>query len=492
MSQSYEVTRNDAKLESVPLNLDFTHENVNLDRKNTGFSIQNRDFEDRNQLDAVARKYGYKLVGEHQNIKTAICCIASKDLPKDYRFSLILVNPSSTGKSYFLNTILEPLRETKDVLDFTDFSEAFFKRSYDNVNGKIIKVEQLERRDEKGQLNFHKIKHLLSEGILKFGNVDQDENGQRKAKEFEVRGIPVFLTTATDSNIDRETENRFLVMELDESEEQTEQIIKFTLDNYSSLIKNESWNKTVKELTEFFKELKKTSVMVEGVLIPFADKIFNILPKNLEIRRDLKKILNLTCVIAFINWKNRDRLQNQKPEHLLTSQWCDTEEIHKGIIIAKPEDFKEALEIAGNSIKRTINKTNHKTMELFAKLKKLSNEKGSDDPGITIKELVNENWPETTVRDYLKTLRDNGFVIKDENGKEHKFYPIDKKISELKKIDIEFSKEEYIDWLKQTLTNSTHFFVPSRDSEIPQDLFVNHTDQGAKTQSVSFREVEKT
>jgi len=446
------------------------------------------DRNSKNLLDAVARKYQNKIVGELKNIKTAVCAVVSKDLPKENRFSLIILNPSSTGKSYFLNTILEPFRASNDVIDFTDFTEAYLKRSYQNVDGKIIKIEQLEKRNENGQLSFERLKHLLSEGVIRFGNVDQNENGKRDSKIFEVKGIPVILTTATDSNIDRETENRFLIMELDESEEQTKKIIDYTLNKYASLDTNDIWGNSSKELANFFKELKHASHMIECVKIPFAKKLFDMLPKNLEIRRDLTKILNLTCVIAFINYRNRDKLQKRNPEHLIVGSFGETEEIHKAVIIARPDDFHEALEIAGNTINRTINKSTTKTMELYARIKKMSNEKPIESQGVTINELTKSvGWGESTLRDHLKTLSDNGFVIHDVSTKEHKYFPLEKKFSELTNTEITYSDNEYQEWLKNTV-NDSYIFVPARDE---QDLEISRTNSDKTSHETKSEALEE-
>ena len=254
------------------------------------------DSKDPKLLDTIARRYASKVVGESNKIKTLFCCLISKDLPKKYRTSVIISNQSSTGKSHLLNHILEPFRnidkpEFDPVIDYTDFSQAHFKRSQHDVNGKIIKLEQLERRDDKGKLSFQSLKHLLSEGGLKFGNVDTDEKGQMKAKDFEIVGVPVIVTTATEFNIDTETSNRFLMMQLDESDEQTEKIIDYTLSDYSQLSIEENHDQ-IEEFRKFVLQLKELAQHIDSIIIPYSSKIKSILPKTLEMRRDLKKILN--------------------------------------------------------------------------------------------------------------------------------------------------------------------------------------------------------
>ena len=72
------------------------------------------------------------------------------------------------------------------------------------------------------------LKHQLSEGKLKIGLSERDTDGKWKPKELEIRGIPVFISTTTNPNIDSETLNRMILMQIDETEIQTEKITSFT------------------------------------------------------------------------------------------------------------------------------------------------------------------------------------------------------------------------------------------------------------------------
>ena len=395
-------------------------------------SIPKIDINDPNLLDTITRRYEGKIVGEKQNIKTAICSIISRNLPKKFRFSLIILNQSGTGKSHLINSILEPLRDSGDVVDFTDFSEAYFKRTFSDVNGKIIKIEQLERRDGKGLISIEKLKHILTEGVIKIGNAERDEDGKHSPKAFEVRGIPVVITTATSEKIDPETESRFLIIELDETETQTESILKHTLDAYSKLGGSEQWSSDMKALSEIFLHLKQSAHFITDIKIPFADKLLSKLPKTITIRRDLPKILGITCCLAFIHYKNRDKLLQKEPEHMPTSIFADTEEIHKAILIADTSDLINAIEIAGNPIKQTVNKTTLKSMEFLARLKKIYSEKMNSGHGVTINDLKQElQWPETTIRDCIKGLIENGYLSKEDTFKEHEYHPLNKDLVKL-------------------------------------------------------------
>jgi len=442
------------------------HENKGSDTR-SAFVPQNEKFvpkidsKDPKLLDTMARRYT-SIVGELDNVKTLLCCLISKDLPRKYRTSAIISNKSSTGKSYLLNTVLEPFREQEDsVLDFTDITEAYLKRAIPNVNGKIIKIEQLENRNDKGQLSFYKFKHLLSEGRLSFAQYDSDETDKnKKAKLFEVIGIPIIVSTTTEFDIDSETQNRFFMMQLDEGDEQTSRIIKHTLSTYT---KPDSIEKNISDLADFYKKLAKMARATLGILIPFVDKIEDRLPKNLEMRRDLNKILNLTCVIAFIHAQNRDRLVSF--QQMPTSSYGECESVERYYIIAKPEDFTEAINIAGDTIKQTINKMSHSLMAIHALVRKIHGEKAlEEEQGVLVKELTTPtSLSENRIREYLNKLIDSGFVYRDDAVSPYKYYPEEKKFSELGNAIIDFSDEEYHLWLNTQ--DTTLNLVPSCDSK---------------------------
>jgi predicted transcriptional regulator len=474
VSHSHEKIPDNTKIEIVPKYDDSTNK------------INPKDLK---LLDTIARRYSSKIVGEPKNIKTLVCCFVSKDLPKEYRLSTIIANNSSTGKSYMLNNVLAPFHD--DLVDYTDFTEAHFKRTQKFVDGKIIKLEQLERTNENQQLSMQRLKHLLSEGRLKFGVVDKSEKGENQARDFEIVGFPIFVTTVTKFEIDSETANRVFMMQLDESENQTEKIIEHTLNKYSKLGVNESWEQDKEELEQFFKKLKDMAHHVDGISIPFANKLKSIIPKNLEIRRDLTKILNLTCVIAFIHGLNRPYILDKNGKNFIKDQYGNTENEPTYRIIAKPEDFIEALEIGGQTIRQTINKSSLKMMEIQALLKKLYNEKiGKVEQAVTVKEIMKpSNLSENRAREYLNELVDKGFAIKDDNQREHKYSPTDRKFSDLNPESIIFSEAEFQSWIKTEVEpyGDRYSLVGSwnSDSDTQRNQITNETNQKDTTVGVS-------
>lgn len=204
------------------------------------------DVKDPEILSRIVEGYSSKIVGEQNNIKLLWCACISKDLPKQNRLSVIITSQSSAGKSNLVNNILVPFKE--DVFDYTDYTPAFLKRQTQNFNGKIFKMEQMENTNEKHQVSLSNLKFLLSEGKMRIGLADRNEKGQIEPKILEVNGIPVFLSTSTNYNIDPESLNRTFLMQVDETEEQTKKIIGHTFTQYRTLSINDRWLGDVNEL----------------------------------------------------------------------------------------------------------------------------------------------------------------------------------------------------------------------------------------------------
>ncbi len=399
-------------------------------------------------LSEIAKGYSSRIVGEENNVKLLWCACISKDLPKEYRLSAIITSPSSAGKSNLLNTILTPFKD--DVIDYTDYTPAFLQRQEMNMNGKIFKMEQMERTNDKHQVGLSNLKFLLSEGKLRMGLVDNNDKGKKEPRTLEVNGIPVFLSTSTNYSIDPESLNRTLLMQVDETEEQTKLIMEHIVKRYSTLRINDAWEKELLELKNLAKLYKGLAHEITDVMIPFGTKLLKRIPTtNLTIRRDLAKILNLTNVITFIHASNRIRIRDNEGKDFLVDQWGNTEKNYTYALVAEPSDFKEAFEIAGQTIKQTINKINEASMKIYDVF--LIANKENDGNGATIKDLAKLcRLSDNRTRELMKQLVDSGFLIREKQKsiREYTYFPSGKQFEEISTEDIEFTKEELEEWLK--------------------------------------------
>jgi len=392
-----------------------------------------------NILDEVVRLYSPKIKGEENNIKFLFCACISKNLPRDYRSHVIITSQSSGGKSNLVNTILEPFKE--DVLDFTEYTAAFLNRSQSDMDGLIFKMEQMEKTNDKKQVTLASMKFLLSEGKIRIGLVDKNEKGQNTPKTLEVNGIPVFISTSTNYNIDPETINRTFLMQVDESEEQTKRIITHVLDKYSSISYGNEWE--LYEITQIYKEVSK---QFKGIYIPFSNKIRDMIPSiNLTMRRDLPKILNLTCVIAFLNLTRRKKIPFNGGQYFYDN--LKANKMSSYYLVAEPEDFKQALVIGGETIQQTLNKINSSSMDIYKNFMKLYNE--SPLGGITVADVAKESHKSPNrIGELLKQLYDMGFLSREKEGKEYRYFPTEKKFENIQAKDIEFTEEELDLWLE--------------------------------------------
>jgi len=397
-----------------------------------------------NILDEVVRLYNPKIKGEENNIKFLFCACISKNLPRDYRLHVIITSQSSAGKSNLVNTILEPFKE--DVLDFTEYTAAFLNRSESNMDGLIFKMEQMEKTNDKKQVSLGSMKFMLSEGKMRIGLVDKNEKGQNTPKTLEVNGIPVFISTSTNHNMDPETINRTFQMQVDESEEQTKRVITHVLDKYSSINYGTEWETNLQKLYEISQIYKEVSKQFKVICIPFSNKIRDMIPSvNLTMRRDLPKILNLTCVIAFLNLTKRKKIPFDGGQYFYEN--LKANKMSSYYLVAEPEDFKQALAIGGETIQQTLNKINSSSMDIFKIFMKLY----SDNPlgGVTTSDLKTmTSLSQNRVGELLKQLYDMGFLRRDKEGKEFRYFPTEKKFENIKAENIEFTENELDLWLE--------------------------------------------
>lgn len=421
------------------------------------------DPKDPNILNKIVQSYNTVIVGEENNIKFLFLCFVSKDLTRKYRLHTIIASQSSAGKTSLIRRVSEPFKD--HVIDFTDFTSAFLKRQESSMDGKILLLEQMEKTNEQKKASLFDLKFLLSEGKLRMGLVDKNEKGKNTPRTLEVSGIPVYVSTSTNMNIDAESLNRTFLMQVDESQEQTERIVDFTLKSYATLGINNSWKDEVVQLTALAEKYRELAHQINDIVIPFADKLKRITPiENLTIRRDLPKILSLTAVIAFIHASNRHRIQYNDGENFIVDSFGSTENRFKYTIVAEPDDFKEALEIAGTTISQTINKVNEISMKLYGKILELydqvqyatlDGEKRSG--GVLVKEVAGKLGKSVNrTRELMSQLEGGGYLIRDRSSKEHTFIPSGQKFSEIKLDDLTFSKEELEAWKEQQMARHGH------------------------------------
>lgn len=244
-------------------------------------------------------------------------------------FNLMISGESSAGKSWIAKNVLKIFPEnvfsketyrtkiSPNALTYWHNSET--EPDWD-WNGKILYLEDIGNNI----LNCDVFKIMISEGsTATIVGKKKGKNSELPATfDIEINGKPItFITTAIGTPIE-EIKNRFLLIDLDESAEQTEKIMrKQTQEAISG--KKEEYNEGLKEALTHLKRVE--------VLIPnWVEKLINYIPRKeiLRWRREFPRFIELIkCSTALHQYQREKDL--------------------KGKIIANEQDYEIARKIIG-------------------------------------------------------------------------------------------------------------------------------------------------
>ena len=220
------------------------------------------------------------------------------------------------------------------------------------------------------------------------------------------------------------------------------------------------WKTNLEQLKRYSKSYKEIAHQIRDIAIPFWENLDKIIPtSNLTIRRDLPKILNLACLLAFIHFPNRVKIANNEGEHFIKDQWGNSDLKYTYTLIVRPCDFKEALKIGSQTIKQTLNKLNQSSMDIYDKIKQLCSENEDD---VSIKEIANvTGYSINRARELTNPLVASGHVTRERSTtRDYLYSPTEKKFENITTKDIIFTDEDLEEWIKNQIgDNSAKFTV---------------------------------
>lgn len=394
--------------------------------------------------------------GEINNKKIIFLSCVSKDLPRKYRegLSIVVSSKSSAGKSTLIENCLKPF--TKDVFQFTNFTDSFYQRHFKDksLNGLILHQEQIEKTNYSGQVSFSIPKFQLSEAITRHGLSERDKDGKFTDTILQVTGFPIYITSTTNPDIEPQELNRITLLQTDESEPQTILVKKAILNDCSINPENYSSDK-LDDLTNLCEIYKKMSKDVKGIILPFGNLINEKLPNTLEIRRDIKKIINYTRVIAFLHQKNRKKIR--VIEHGFTDNYANTEPVYKYYIIADLSDFQECIDIGKDVFSQTLNKVNNSTKEIIEIIKQ-EYEKTAE-PINSADILKIKNIKQNQANELLRQAHTAGFLSKTKKGRENYYTPTKKELDIIDVSSIDFTDEDFQKWYNENFSDQKYELV---------------------------------
>jgi len=334
------------------------------------------------------------IIGEDKN-KLLLFLICASSMTK-WPLSAVISGSSSAGKSWLMNNVL---KYWDNVEEYTRITAAAPDRLGYDFSHRILKVEEL-RGTEKAQAT---LRVWISEGKLRLLTTEIGEDGKLTATTIETNGIPTFVTTVTDPDIDDELLNRLFILSIDESEEQTRKILRFEAKTYMFLgVENHE------ETTFKFNDVFNPLTFIGRAIIPYTELLAEKFPipkgKELSVgpRRDFKKLLFLIGVCAFLHGAQRIIVQKEENKF-------------ERFIVASPVDFYIVWRICEDGLLQTLLKLTDRHKRVLEVFKDY-------ETSLTVKDVAAElDVSESTARVYLNSLVRKGYLSKDTSEKTHRY-----------------------------------------------------------------------
>lgn len=297
----------------------------------------------KNLFDLFIKEFGKKIEGEENSKKAiflSLCSIwdKSSEIPNN----TLVSSESSAGKSFICKSIVKifpkHLVEYRTKITPEAFTYWHNKEEDWTWDGKICYLEDISQ----SILDSSTFRVMCSEGTKSTIVVKQ------RAYDINIQGKPIMLLTTATTNPSSEVLNRFQIVSLDESSEQTRNILK--------RLSSEA-EKGYKEIYDdiFTEALSKLSRL--EVRIPFATKIWNYLVENynfdsLRLRRDYSRLLALIRSSAVLHQFQRE-IDND------------------GVVTASEQDYEIARECINYIQTHTFKGLTHKLMKAWDCCKKM-------------------------------------------------------------------------------------------------------------------------
>lgn len=243
------------------------------------------------------QELGKKIVGEIPTRKVIFLCSAGGRLvinSKIASFNLLVNDDSGTGKDHVTSSVLQILPK-EDYIHKTRISPTVFTYWHNpqvepdwTWDGKVFYNEDISE----AVLNSEVIKCMSSVGSKATITVKQ------KAVDIDVAGKPVMIVTTATATPNPELTRRFVILNLDSSENQTKSIMK-----HASKLKKEGITPEYDpDFTNALRYLKRVKVK-----IPFADIIDEHFPtNNIIMRTNYDRFLDFICASAGFHQYQRD------------------------------------------------------------------------------------------------------------------------------------------------------------------------------------------
>lgn len=328
------------------------------------------------RLPVLTKKLGF--TGEELNQKLLYLSFTSRIMSSS--ISTIVKGPSSTGKSYLVNTIAR-LFPVEDVLTFSFITAKSLVHRQGDLSHKILSIA--EHAGSEGA--DYSIRTLLSEkeiSILSSVKNEVTGNWEAVEKRIPADGL-VYVETTTRDRVNPENQTRLFDIYLDDDFEQTKNILEIQ----AAQIESES-----QELESEIRIWRAAQTLLENhkVYIPYAKELANAFPKEkARSRRDFPRLLSLIRSHTLLHQFKRKRGSDDR-------------------LIATSDDLEGVLPIIERVLEDSQRELSPKQIKVLTVIQSdsVAIEFGAKDVFIHVDKIVTSK----TLQRYLKHFSREGFI----------------------------------------------------------------------------------
>ena len=351
----------------------------------------------------VADFDGLGYIGEKFNKLLGYIAAVSRLLPDP--LAVLVLSRSGAGKTSLQDAVCKFV-PPESVIQYTRLTgQSLFYRDKNALRNKVLAIEE-----EGGMLEaMYSIKTLISSQKLSVAATRTDaKTGKFSVDEYTVHGpVSVFVSTTSPNALDDETKQRFLILTIDETAQQTQNIL-----NAQRMKNTHHWYQMSCDESAVTRLHHNMQRLLKPLTVTFPDDIKISWPfGRLQMRREQRKFFSLIKAITLLHQYQRKRgtlkrLDGATVEYVQATQ----------------RDVDLALELGRQVFARNVDDVSPTGRSLLTEIVKLVSEKyealKSDSTDLlmsqvpfTRKELREEiGWSETQIRRNIDHLVELGYV----------------------------------------------------------------------------------
>jgi hypothetical protein len=235
---------------------------------------------------------------------------------------------SSGGKSEVRKVVLDYF-PPEDVVSFTTLSERALLYYEADFAHKILSMGEAGGADEQS-LQDYLLRELISEGRLRYPVVQKEKGGGLSTIVIEKNGPVCFLVTTTRNSLHPENETRLLSLEIDDTEKQTQAVLRKVAAIEGMNLNAEQTN------LEPWQDFQRWIAAGElRVVVPFAETLATEIPAaSVRLRRDFGQVLRAIKAHALIHRAHREKDEHGQIVAEIEHDYAMVRRLMNGIVAA--------------------------------------------------------------------------------------------------------------------------------------------------------------